>query len=107
MNLREVLKKYGKNVGLHITAVRSYTRQLFRALKFFNFRIFVFIPSKRLYNSFLSSLFCSYLILARSSSSFFFYAFILFSYLVIVIAENSKRSENAENAENSEISENF
>lgn len=33
MNLREVLKKYGKNVGLHITAVRSYARQLFRALK--------------------------------------------------------------------------
>jgi serine/threonine-protein kinase PRP4 len=33
MNLREVLKKYGKNVGLHITAVRSYTRQLFRALR--------------------------------------------------------------------------
>ena len=33
MNLREVLKKYGKNVGLHITAVRSYARQLFRALR--------------------------------------------------------------------------
>ncbi len=33
MNLREVLKKYGKHVGLHITAVRSYARQLFRALK--------------------------------------------------------------------------
>uniref|UniRef100_T1GHV5 Serine/threonine-protein kinase PRP4 homolog n=1 Tax=Megaselia scalaris TaxID=36166 RepID=T1GHV5_MEGSC len=33
MNLREVLKKYGKNVGLHIKAVRSYTQQLFFALK--------------------------------------------------------------------------
>ncbi|XP_075147453.1 pre-mRNA processing factor 4 kinase isoform X2 [Haematobia irritans] len=33
MNLREVLKKYGKNVGLHIKAVRSYTQQLFLALK--------------------------------------------------------------------------
>ncbi len=33
MNLREVIKKYGKNVGLHITAVRSYARQLFRALR--------------------------------------------------------------------------
>lgn len=33
MNLREVLKKYGKNVGLHITAVRSYVKQLFRALR--------------------------------------------------------------------------
>lgn len=33
MNLREVLKKFGKNVGLHITAVRSYARQLFRALR--------------------------------------------------------------------------
>ncbi|RNA05346.1 serine threonine- kinase PRP4 -like protein, partial [Brachionus plicatilis] len=33
MNLREVLKKYGKNVGLHITAVRSYAKQLFRALR--------------------------------------------------------------------------
>ncbi|CAG0887271.1 unnamed protein product [Darwinula stevensoni] len=33
MNLREVLKKYGKNVGLHIKAVRSYSQQLFLALK--------------------------------------------------------------------------
>lgn len=33
MNLREVLKKYGKNVGLHIKAVRSYAQQLFFALK--------------------------------------------------------------------------
>lgn len=33
MNLREVLKKYGKDVGLHIKAVRSYSQQLFFALK--------------------------------------------------------------------------
>ncbi|XP_038070156.1 serine/threonine-protein kinase PRP4 homolog [Patiria miniata] len=33
MNLREVLKRYGKDVGLHIKAVRSYTSQLFLALK--------------------------------------------------------------------------
>ncbi|RXG69374.1 Serine/threonine-protein kinase PRP4-like protein [Armadillidium vulgare] len=33
MSLREVLKKYGKDVGLHIKAVRSYTHQLFCALK--------------------------------------------------------------------------
>ena len=33
MNLREVLKKYGRNVGLHIAAVRSYTHQLLLALK--------------------------------------------------------------------------
>ena len=33
MNLREVLKKYGKNIGLHIKAVRSYSQQLFMALK--------------------------------------------------------------------------
>ncbi len=33
MNLREVLKRYGKNVGLHIKAVRSYTQQLLLALK--------------------------------------------------------------------------
>ncbi len=33
MNLREVLKKYGKNVGLHIKAVRSYAQQLLLALK--------------------------------------------------------------------------
>jgi len=33
MNLREVLKKYGKDVGLNIKAVRSYSHQLFSALK--------------------------------------------------------------------------
>ncbi|KAJ0183956.1 hypothetical protein K1T71_000379 [Dendrolimus kikuchii] len=33
MNLREVLKKYGKNSGIHIKAVRSYTQQLLLALK--------------------------------------------------------------------------
>lgn len=33
MNLREVLKKFGKNVGLHIKAVRSYTQQLLLSLK--------------------------------------------------------------------------
>jgi len=33
MNLREVLKKYGKDVGLSITAVRSYTQQLMLALR--------------------------------------------------------------------------
>lgn len=33
MNLREVLKKYGKDIGLHIKAVRSYAQQLFLALK--------------------------------------------------------------------------
>ena len=33
MNLREVLKKYGKSIGLHIKAVRSYSQQLFMALK--------------------------------------------------------------------------
>lgn len=33
MNLREVLKKYGKDVGLHVKAVRSYTQQLLLALK--------------------------------------------------------------------------
>ena len=33
MNLREVLKKYGKDVGLHIKAVRSYAQQLLLALK--------------------------------------------------------------------------
>ncbi|XP_064640218.1 serine/threonine-protein kinase PRP4 homolog [Lineus longissimus] len=33
MNLREVLKKYGKDIGLHIKAVRSYCQQLFLALK--------------------------------------------------------------------------
>ena len=33
MNLREVLKKYGKHVGINVVAVRSYTQQLFYALK--------------------------------------------------------------------------
>lgn len=33
MNLREVLKKYGKDVGLHIDAVRSYAHQLFLSLR--------------------------------------------------------------------------
>lgn len=33
MNLREILKKYGKDVGLHIDAVRSYAHQLFLALR--------------------------------------------------------------------------
>ncbi|VEL16696.1 unnamed protein product [Protopolystoma xenopodis] len=33
LNLREVLKKYGRNVGLHIAAVRSYTQQMLLALK--------------------------------------------------------------------------
>lgn len=28
-----MLKKYGKDVGLHIKAVRSYSQQLFLALK--------------------------------------------------------------------------
>uniref|UniRef100_A0AC35UFN7 Protein kinase domain-containing protein n=1 Tax=Rhabditophanes sp. KR3021 TaxID=114890 RepID=A0AC35UFN7_9BILA len=33
MNLREVLKKHGFNVGLHLIAVRTYAHQLFLALK--------------------------------------------------------------------------
>lgn len=33
MNLREVLKKYGKSSGIHIKAVRSYTQQMLLALK--------------------------------------------------------------------------
>ena len=33
MNLREVLRKYGQNVGLHIKAVRSYTQQMLLSLK--------------------------------------------------------------------------
>jgi serine/threonine protein kinase len=33
MNLREVLRKYGKDVGLNIKAVRSYSQQLFLALR--------------------------------------------------------------------------
>ncbi|KAL5225225.1 hypothetical protein ABZP36_011864 [Zizania latifolia] len=33
MNLREVLKKFGRNIGLKLTAVRTYSKQLFIALK--------------------------------------------------------------------------
>ncbi|CAD5225777.1 unnamed protein product [Bursaphelenchus okinawaensis] len=33
MNLRELLKKYGNNVGLHMKAVRSYAQQLLMSLK--------------------------------------------------------------------------
>ena len=33
MNIREVLRKYGKNIGLHIKEVRSYSQQLLLALK--------------------------------------------------------------------------
>ena len=33
MNLREILKKYGKHVGINIAAVRSYAQQLLLALK--------------------------------------------------------------------------
>jgi len=33
LNLRELLRKYGREVGISITAVRSYARQLFIALK--------------------------------------------------------------------------
>lgn len=33
MNLREVLKKFGRNIGLSLTAVREYSKQLFVALK--------------------------------------------------------------------------
>lgn len=33
MNLREVCKKYGSGMGLHISAVKSYAQQLFIALK--------------------------------------------------------------------------
>ncbi|CAK8698520.1 unnamed protein product [Clavelina lepadiformis] len=33
MNLRELLKKYGASIGLHIKAVQSYTQQLFLSLK--------------------------------------------------------------------------
>jgi len=32
MNLRETLNKFGKNVGINISAIKSYTRQLFTAL---------------------------------------------------------------------------
>ncbi|XP_078494551.1 serine/threonine-protein kinase PRP4 homolog isoform X2 [Ciona intestinalis] len=33
MNLRELLKKYGASIGLHIKAVQSYSQQLFLSLK--------------------------------------------------------------------------
>ncbi|XP_074309451.1 uncharacterized protein LOC141643945 isoform X2 [Silene latifolia] len=33
MNLREVLKKFGRNIGLNLSAVRTYAKQLFIALK--------------------------------------------------------------------------
>lgn len=33
MNLRELLKKYGNKVGLHMKAVRKYARQLLLALR--------------------------------------------------------------------------
>lgn len=33
MNLREVLKKFGRNIGLNLSAVRAYAQQLFIALK--------------------------------------------------------------------------
>ena len=33
LNLREVVKKYGKNEGLNLIAVESYARQLLYALK--------------------------------------------------------------------------
>eukprot|EP00250_Pteridium_aquilinum_P018791 c24207_g1_i1 orf=209-3775(+) len=33
MNLREVLKKFGRNIGLNLAAVRAYAKQLFIALK--------------------------------------------------------------------------
>ena len=33
LNLREVLKKFGRNIGLKLSAVRSYSKQLFIALK--------------------------------------------------------------------------
>lgn len=32
MNLRDVVKRFGKDVGLNIRAVRAYTHQLFLAL---------------------------------------------------------------------------
>lgn len=35
MNLREVLKRFGKDVGLNIAAVRAYANQLFQALHYF------------------------------------------------------------------------
>ncbi|KRX56781.1 Serine/threonine-protein kinase PRP4 -like protein [Trichinella sp. T9] len=33
LNLREVLKKYGRDVGLHVKAVRSYSHQMLMALR--------------------------------------------------------------------------
>jgi serine/threonine-protein kinase PRP4 len=33
MNLREVIKKYGRNSGINIDAVRRYAKQLFQALR--------------------------------------------------------------------------
>jgi len=33
MNLREVLKKYGRNVGINIHGVRSFANQMLVALK--------------------------------------------------------------------------
>lgn len=33
MNLRDLLKKFGKNIGLNIQAVRIYAQQLFLGLK--------------------------------------------------------------------------
>ncbi|KAJ7515863.1 hypothetical protein O6H91_22G032200 [Diphasiastrum complanatum] len=33
MNLREVLKKFGRNIGINLQAVRAYAKQLFIALK--------------------------------------------------------------------------
>lgn len=33
MNLRDALKKFGKNVGINVTAVRMYGKQLFIGLK--------------------------------------------------------------------------
>ncbi|XP_060175414.1 uncharacterized protein LOC132606093 [Lycium barbarum] len=33
MNLRELQKKFGRNIGLHLSGVRSYAKQLFSALK--------------------------------------------------------------------------
>jgi len=34
MNVRELIKKYGKDVGLNMKATQLYAQQLFRALKF-------------------------------------------------------------------------
>lgn len=35
MNLREVIKRFGKDVGLNIRAVRAYAHQMFLALNLF------------------------------------------------------------------------